>query len=277
MAVNLGLLGFPLKHSFSPYLHSYFLANCGINGGYTYFAMQERVELPVLMHFLERFSFTGLNITSPLKQAIIEHVQDADELVREIGCANVINMTKNGWVAHNTDVSGFEKLLESNNVALSGKNILLMGGGGVASAVVYALRKAGIDSIAVANRAQARVDDLRARYSDMDIKYFRYQSLKEEQSFDIIINCSSADWGNKIWLDHFWMDKAEVFGGHIPETVIDLQYGKEETGFLAQWSSPNKYDGFAMLVEQAARSFEIWFGILPEYDLQKLKEVYIKN
>jgi shikimate 5-dehydrogenase len=93
-------------------------------------------------------------------------------------------------------------------------------------------------------------------------------------SFDILINSASVDWTNEIWRNRFWPDHNKIFGGNRPQTVIDLQYrakGNVSTPFLDLWEGSDRYDGFAMLAEQAAKAFEIWFGVYPKYNVEELR------
>ncbi|MDR2870080.1 MAG: hypothetical protein LBV04_06505 [Deferribacteraceae bacterium] len=268
MTHNLALIGYPIDASLAPHIYTQFLAKHAINGGYNAFSLPDQVELPVLLHFLERFGFTGLNISAPHKQAIIEHVQNVDDSVRKLGAANTLKLERDGWLAYNTETYGFAQLLDTHNMALDGE-IIIMGAGSAASAVLSVLQERGIKHVSIANRSEEHVKQLKER-SQIDISYFKYQSLREQLAFDIVINCSSADWAHPLWLSHFWGEDGTIFGGHSPHTAIDLQYHNDDSGFLARWESPRKVNGLAMLAAQAAKAFEIWFGVLPEYELSEL-------
>ncbi len=266
---NLGIIGWPLDGSLSPLLHSRFLSQAGINGGYTAFEIKESMELPILLHFLERFKFSGLNVTSPHKQAILSHVQDVDDSVRLLGAANTVALTKNGWKAYNTDSYGFGRQLDADGIEVAGKNILIFGAGGAARAVVQACRERGAGGVTVVNRTLPRVEQMRAIFPDMTLSYSSFEGLKEAGLFDILINALPADWSNSIWLDRFWAGKEKLFS---PAVVIDLQYMPRSTPFLNLFSNAaKKYNGFTMLVEQAAMSFGIWCGVRPEYSVKELE------
>jgi shikimate dehydrogenase len=268
MSYNLGLIGYPIQASISPLIHSFFLAKYGINGGYNTFPVKEVEEVPILMHFLERFSFTGLNITVPHKQNILSHVAVADDIVSRLGAANTLHWQKDGWHAFNTDVHGFNRLLGHHRITVADKRILIIGAGGAARAAIMALEALGVQEIAIVNRTEHRVEELRAIFSEMTINYFKYEGLNTPLNFDIVINAAPIDWQNKIWLDRFW--QGEPFGGNQPAVAIDMQYS-EVTPFLEMWTDSLQINGFAMLAAQAAKAFEIWFGIYPEYDLNELK------
>lgn len=272
MYYNLGLVGYGVDRSFSPLIHTHFLANSNINGGYSVYSLADPVELPVLMHFLERFRLHGLNVTVPHKQAVLNSVQEADEQVRFLHAANTLHFTDR-WHAYNTDIYGFSRMLDLNNIDVSGKSILIFGAGGGARAAAYVLAERGVKSFTVANRSKDKASEMTDIFSGMDINYYNYERLKVKESFDIVINASSADYSNKLWLEHFWADKSVILGGNMPEIAIDLQYGRSETPFLKLWDCSRKYDGFTMLVEQAAKSFEIWFGKMPVYYLDNLRRI----
>ncbi|MDR0453397.1 MAG: hypothetical protein LBH05_01145 [Deferribacteraceae bacterium] len=265
---NLGIIGWPLNKSLSPFLHSRFLVQTAINGGYTSFEIKESMELPILMHFLERFGFTGLNVTSPHKQAILSYVQDVDDTVRFLKAANTLTFTKNGWKAHNTDSYGFGRQLDISGIEPAGKNILIFGAGGAARAVALACYERGAVEFTVVNRNSESVEQMRADFSGMVINYTSFEDLKEENFFDILINTATIDWSNSIWLNKFWAGKEKIFS---PAVVIDLQYMPRNTPFMNLFHDSEKYNGFTMLVEQAARAFEIWCGVMPEYSLKELE------
>ena len=267
---NLGIVG-QTSGSFAPLLYSQFLAQYNINGGYSAFKLEDSAELPVLIHFLERFGFMGLNLTSLHKQSAIQYLHEADEPVRELGVADTLHYTE-GWKGYNTDIYGFKRLLELEDIDLSGKNILITGAGAACRAVIYVLKSMGLTSVHVANRNEGRVEDLREKFPSVEIKYLKYQQLKDAAAFDAVINTSAAEWGNKIWRDHFLGDAA-LLSGHMPETAIDFDYRAAETPFLAQWGSSRKYNGLAVFAEKAVKSFEIFFGITPKYSMDDLKKI----
>ena len=265
---NLGIIGWPLNKSLSPFLHSYFLARAGVNGGYTAFEIKEPMELPILLHFLERFNFTGLNVTSPHKQAVLSYVQEVDDTVRVLMAANTLAFTKNGWKAYNTDSYGFGRQLDIHGVKLSGRNILVFGSGGAARAVALACYERGVRELTVVNRTFAHVEQMRTALPDMIINYSSFDDLQQREFFDILLNTVSVDWSNNEWLDRFWKGKEKVFN---PSVVIDLQYMPSNTPFMNLFHDSEKYNGFTMLVEQAARAFEIWCGNKPEYSIKELE------
>ena len=222
------------------------------------------------MHFLERFGFVGLNVTSPHKQAILTYAQDVDGEVRQLEAANTLMFTKNGWKAYNTDGYGFGRQLDICGIDPSDKSILIFGGGGAAKAVVKACLERGVRKLTVVNRTETRIAEIRALFPDMIINYSPFEKLNDCYLFDILINAASVDWSNRIWRDRFWAGREDLFS---PSVVIDLQYMPRITPFMSLFHSPEKYNGFIMLVEQAAQAFGIWHGSKPDYSVDELERV----
>ena len=267
---NFGLIGYPVKDSLSPFLHSSFFSSVGLVGGYNGFPVQDAMSLPVVINFLERFSFTGLNITAPHKETVISLAYDHSDTVKKLGAANTLHYGKDGWVAHNTDVQGFSHLLNYHNIAPSGGNVLVLGAGGSAKAVVMALSQKNVNSITIVNRKEERAARLADIFTETRINYSTYEGLKHSDGFDIVINTLPVDWTSSIWRERFWPQNEKMLDIRTVKVVIDLRCVPWETDFLSMWQGVKKYNGFCMLVEQAAASFEIWTGLRPDYSVKEL-------
>lgn len=264
MFVNAGLIGYPLGHTFSPALHSHFFDIVGINGGYTCYEVKEVSSIPSLLEIFQRYSFAGVNVTVPYKVEIIKYCDTLDISAEKTGAVNTLHFINGKITGYNTDVYGFGKLLEEASVSVVGKNILLLGAGGAARAVVSYLADFRPNSLVIANRTEERAHSLASlcnfntKISDMNAAC--------NGIYDIIINSTSIG----------------ITGGDFPtacvatEAAVDLQYKPAVTPFLARAEDcPKKINGFSMLVYQACRSFAIWTGTEPKPDIQKLaKRIY---
>jgi len=255
--VNLGLVGQPLKHSFSPFIHTRFLKNTGLNGGYCCFETGGGESLKETFDTLKRYSFKGVSVTVPHKQEVFDLVDSLDEIASGIGAVNTVRIGER-LEGFNTDALGFERMLEDAGHTLSGKKVLLLGSGGASMAVLYMLKKQSVD-LTLVNRSLDKAESVLNTIGFDDANLQDYSLLKSEDEFHYVIN------GTSIGLeDGRFIDMKNIPCG---EAAVDLQYKRGLTPFLSTMSNKGcaLLDGFAMLVYQAAKAFEIWTGVYPEF------------
>ena len=186
----------------------------------------------------------GFNVTIPYKEAIIPLLDEIDSVAKEVGAVNVVTITKGKLKGHNTDVYGFEQLL---NRAINGKEIghaLVLGTGGASKAVQYVLKQKGIPYSTVSRNAE------KGDYT--------YDTLSDEflRQNQLIINTTPL--GMSPYVDGFPDIHYQALGNkHI---LIDLIYNPKETAFMElgrSWSA-KVYNGWQMFEEQAKRSWELF-------------------
>ncbi len=147
-----GLLGRHLSHSYSPAIHGYF-------GDYVY----ELFDIPPedLGDFLKHGSFTGLNVTSPYKQAVIPYLDALSPLAQKLGAVNTIVRQADGkLVGHNSDYYGFRSALDRSGLDLKGKKILILGSGGASSVGKAVLEAAGAQVVVISRRGESHYENL---------------------------------------------------------------------------------------------------------------------
>lgn len=226
-----GLLGEKLSHSLSPELHK-------IYGDENYQLFE--VEKSALAEFVKKKEFDGLNVTVPYKKAVMPLLSKTSELARRVGCVNTIVKDKNGkLVGYNTDVYGFEFLLDFYKIDVEGKNCAILGNGGGAAAVKAVLT----------DRKAAKIQT-----------FGRIDTAKNESrpGFDILINATPVGMypGNgETPVD------LSLFEGI--ETVIDLIYNPIKTKLLldAEKRGLKAINGLIMLAAQGKRSRELFDGV----------------
>ena len=257
------VVGNPVAHSKSPFIHARFAGQTG-----------EPVEYRHLLAPIGGFADTvrafiaargrGLNVTVPFK---LEAHGLADRLsarAEAAGAVNTLRVDSDGLYGDNTDGVGLVRDIESNlGVRLAGARILLLGAGGAARATAFALLDAGVDELIIVNRTPERADALADSIGDPKRVYTRYwDDLGAAGNFDLIVNATSAGLGAA--------QLALPFGLVARRTLCyDLSYGAAAFAFLA-WAraagAGPALDGLGMLVEQAAESFAIWHGVRPDTD-----------
>lgn len=267
MYINLGIIGNPLNHTFSPFIHNYFLYTSNLCGGYTCYDTTLD-KLDEIINIFKEYNFTGVNVTVPYKQEVIKYCSHLDITAKEIEAVNTLHFTENGIIGHNTDIFGFHMMLESNGINTQNKRVLLLGAGGASRAVIPYLRINTPSSFVIANRTVEKAEELLSLY-DNNAEVCSLSDLKDEK-FDIVINATSLGVKGEPFID---------YGFHIKEAAVDMIYKPKLTSFLSLYSNHNVklINGLSMLIYQAAGSFNIWTGKDIEPDMQYFEKlVYAK-
>jgi shikimate dehydrogenase len=210
----------------------------------------------------------GLNITVPFKEQAWELADELSEYARSAGAVNTLMFNQDGSIyGANTDGIGLVRdLSQRYQIDLAHKRVLLLGAGGAAKGVVQPLLEAGIEALIIANRTEERAATLatdfsgRAKELGCEIRGGSYNDLREQGQFDLIINATAASLQGI-------MPPMPVSCLYDQSVCYDLMYGGRPTAF-EYWCEDNGaalvMNGLGMLVEQAAESYSIWRGRLPE-------------
>ncbi|ADD68105.1 shikimate 5-dehydrogenase [Denitrovibrio acetiphilus DSM 12809] len=262
MFVNLGLVGQPLQHSFSPFIQTCFLKSSGINGGFCCFETDGGESLKETFLTLRQYGFKGVNVTVPHKQAVIDIVDTLDPVAETVGAVNTVRIGDR-LEGFNTDAEGFERMLLDAGYDLSGKDVLLLGCGGASMAVLYVLKKYNV-RLTVVNRTLSKAEAVLKSMSFDNVQLQDYNFIKGDSGFHYVINGTSIGLEDGNFPD---MNRVECSCASV-----DLQYKKGLTPFLQSMrgSSCGLLDGFSMLVYQAAKAFEIWTGVYPEFSVETI-------
>ena len=247
-----GIIGWPVEHSLSPAMHNAAFAALGLNWVYAAFPVHpERVAEAVCG--LAAAGCAGLNVTIPHKQAVLECCSQVSEAAAAIGAANtLVPDGAGGFRADNTDAAGFLRALdEQAPLDLVGRNALVIGAGGAARAVVFALRSRGA-RVRVANRTPARAAELG------DPVPFVSQALDSVagQSALVVNTTSLGLHGDGP------PPELPLAGLGRDQVVADIVYRPGGTPWLAAAAArgARPVDGLGMLLHQGAAAFEQWTG-----------------
>lgn len=282
---RLGLLGHPLSHSLSPALHNAALQYTGLRGNYRLidiapekFTANSHLSLIDLLP--EKLS--GFNITIPYKEKIYQLVNEHTKEAIEIGAVNTVKIHPDGKLSgHNTDLFGFqESFLNYLNADLNGKNILLIGAGGAAKAVVAGLKQMEVGKIIVKSRNKDRLSSFIAetKISEQTKNISTQICSVDENNFDpsqisALINASPIGMQEEVlpsWLNDF-LDQ-------VPHDCVcfDLVYRKNKAkpafAYAALQRKLPTIDGLPMLAYQAKEAFRYWtsFDVPAEIFLRAL-------
>ncbi|MDR1522797.1 MAG: shikimate dehydrogenase [Endomicrobium sp.] len=257
------ILGCPVKHSFSPQLYNEWFRKESLNC--IYFAIELNIKsFKKVFNCMRFLGFSGFNITLPYKAEVIKYLDIVDNVVKKIGSVNTVCVKNNKFYGYNTDWMGFINDLSDKNINLKNKNILVVGAGGAARSILYALKKLKTDKIYITNRTIKNAEKLSKVFNVGSISLQKARDLLP--SIDMLINCSSCGMDLQDVLP-FDVDKFEC-----KLIVYDLIYNKL-TPFI-KFAKANKlkvFTGEGMLIRQGACNFEIWTGIYP--DVEKFKKI----
>ena len=265
------VLGHPVAHSQSPFIHAAFARQTGEHIAYG------RIESP-----LDGFEATvrgfiasadpaaglgaarGCNLTVPFKFQVLPLARRASDRAVLAQAANVLRFDADGWLADNTDGTGLVRDIQQHaGRPLAGQRVLLIGAGGAAAGVLGPLIEAGCAAITVANRTPDKAEQLVQRHAawagQHGVALAATGLVDAGEAFDVVLNSSASS----------------LAGAGVPVAAtvlkpgalaIDLMYGPAAQPFL-DWASTHgatPRDGLGMLVEQAAGAFELWRGVMPD-------------
>ena len=260
MKKKFGIIGRPIKHSLSPVLHNYWFKKYGLNASYTTIEAEDK-DLEDVIKKIRENELTGINVTLPFKQKIINQTDKIINDAELTGSVNTILLDNNKIIGENTDVFGLQAayLKEIDDCAF--KNTLVIGAGGVSPSVILSLQKSGVKKISITNRTSEKCIFLKKKFNFLNI--LPWENLKDEiKNFDIIINATSL--GLKDGDDfnfNFSNTKKELI-------YIDTIYNPLETKtykFLRE-EGKKVFNGLDMFIYQGQKSFYLWNKINPEID-----------
>ena len=249
----LGVCGWPVAHSRSPAMHEAAFAAVGLVG-WRYLKLPLPPELLTeTVRALPAAGFRGINVTIPHKEAALALAGCASDAARAIGAANTLTFERDGAIhADNTDAPGLIVALAGAGWDPAGRTALVLGAGGSARAVVYALREAGAADVAVWNRTPARARELAGRLGARPVEH--------PGEAEIVVNCTSVGLADPDATFKALPLQADSLGAG--SLVVDMVYRDGGTRLLeaARTRGADVIDGLEILVAQGAASFERWTG-----------------
>ncbi len=258
------VLGNPVAHSRSPWIHARFAELTGQHLAYERLLAPEGGFAQALAAFAARPGARGCNVTVPFKHDAARCAHTASERVQRAGAANTLVLQPDGRIhADNTDGLGLVADIEHGaGRPLAGCDVLLVGAGGAAAGVLAPLLGRRPRRLVLANRTHARAEALARSHAALaelqDVQLLAVEAQALEQDFDVVINASASSLAGA--------------GVPVPGRVLragalayDMMYGAPAEGFLAwaQAHGAQGRDGLGMLVQQAAAAFALWRGVQP--------------
>ena len=271
----IGLIGHPIKHSYSPFIQNYALELMNLD--YVYLPFDVPAEnLKNAVKAVLSLGLKGVNVTLPHKEKIIKFLDELSEEASIIGAVNTIVNDHGKLIGYNTDAYGILETLMPYKDKISGTKVTVIGAGGSARAVVYTLlRHFKPEEINIINRTHQKADTL---VNDLSLK-MRYDTFHTFELFPpdnvetlsnsrLIINATTM--GMYPDIEDTITDIEDSFNEE--QIVFDLIYNPTKSKFLrmAEMQGAKVVGGLKMLISQAAKSFELWTGV--EMPVEKISE-----
>jgi len=255
------VIGHPVSHSRSPYIHQRFAAQTGQNLTYTTIdALPADFAATARRFFAE--GGKGLNVTIPHKEAAFRLADERTPRAQRAGAVNTFALRAGGRIlGDNTDGAGLVRdLLNNHRILIAGRRVLLLGAGGAARGALAPLLGLKPSELTIVNRNVLRARELVEQFSDLGhLRAIGYQDLGNDP-YDLVINATAASLAGEL---------PALSPGIVNTRSIcyDMYYGREDTPFVRwahQRGCARAIMGLGMLVEQAAESFHLWRGVRPD-------------
>ncbi len=267
------VIGNPIGHSLSPLIHNHWMKKYHLFDSIYEKRKVGEKDLKNIVKEIRDDEIVGVNVTVPFKKLIIPFLDELHVTAKETESVNTLFKVKNRVVGYNTDEPGFAlTMLElfpnpkdnMMSVALQGKNILVLGAGGVTSSIIYALEHRGA-KVFLSNRTKKKAEELKKKYTEIEVLDWG----KRPSVCDIVINTTSIGLTKDEKIDIDFSDCC----GDKNKLFYDLIYNPKETNFLkeARLRGNNTMNGQRMFLNQAIYAFNLWTNITPEIDDEVIK------
>jgi len=270
-----GLIGHPISHSFSPFIHNLAFDLLGLNYRYLTFDVLPE-NLKDALRGIVALGIKGVNVTIPHKESVIANLDDVSAEARIVGAVNTIVNDSGRLVGYNTDVYGFTESVRKYKDRIANATVFIFGAGGSARAVIYSLvTNFQPERIIITNRNISRAEGV-ARYfsqvlgyKNFEVKEFFFPDIAGDiKSSALVINTTPI--GMHPNINDLPVQNDEIF--HEGQIVYDLVYNPPMTKFLkvAKNKGAEVVSGVEMLILQAEKAFNLWTGKeMPVQEVQK--------
>jgi shikimate dehydrogenase len=250
------VIGNPIKHSKSPLIHNYIFRKLNIDAVYLAFEIK---DLKAFFTFVRDTNVKGISITIPHKVESIKYIDEVEPIIEKINAINTVKNKNGKLIGYNTDIVGVIKAFETNSTkSLKGKTSLILGSGGVARAVIWALVEMGTESITIAGRTPEKLEELKNEVIPhfKNIEAISLSKVREIiKNTDVIANCTPI--GMTPNTEESPIDTNLINENHI---VFDTVYTPKETKLIkdSKQVGAKTILGIDMFIFQALEQDKIW-------------------
>lgn len=255
-----GLIGNPVEHTLSPLIHNSLAVKLDHNLVYVPFQVAEE-QVSEAVKGAYALNVLGMNVTVPHKSAVIQCLQEIDELAASIGAVNTLVRVNGGYKGYNTDMSGLYRALLSEGIQIKGEEILLLGSGGAARAVAFMCAYHGAAKVYILNRTIEKAEQVAGEVNTalktscvIPMRLSDYACLMNKKY--LAIQCTSV--GLYPNVDNVVIEDADFYK-HV-HTGYDLIYRPAKTKFMScvEAAGGKAYHGLKMLLYQGIDAYEMW-------------------
>lgn len=271
---HLCVIGDPISHSFSPLIHNFISEQMGLDYTYSAYWIKEN-ELSGAISAMRTLKITGMNVTAPHKIEVIKYIDALSDDAQKLGSVNTIANKGGVLVGHNTDGEGFYLSLVNAGIGVTGKNILVMGCGGVVIPMLVRIISENPKSVTILNRTMSKAETVAKTV--YDITGYTLETEIKADDFDLVINTTTAGMANQ--KDAFPWDSIEALKNrdfiNSGTAAVDMIYNPQKTKFLefAEKKGAKILNGLDMLIYQAVLAYEIFTDTkLPSDIADKIKK-----
>ena len=268
-----GVIGDPINHTRSPLIHEYWIKKNKINGFYIPLNVKLN-QLEEKLHYIRGLNFSGINVTIPHKENILNFADEVMETAKIVGAANTVYFKDGKILADNSDSYGFYQSLIKNFPRYNFKKekVLIFGAGGAARAVISVFLRERVSDIRIVNRDYNKANKIKNELSTK-IKIYDWSDYKNalEEITTIVNSTSLGNFGSPPF-------SFSLKGVKKNCIAIDLIYNPLKSSFIKQAQKENlkTLNGLDMLIYQAKKGFQSWFGKTPTYT-NELKQIIEKS
>jgi shikimate dehydrogenase len=261
--IKTGVIGHPVGHSKSPLIHNHWIEKYALTGHYEALDIHPDLLRERLPELLFEEGYAGFNLTIPHKEIALDICDEIDDTAHKIGAVNTVWKQGGKICGSNTDAYGFAQNLGT----VPDGPALVLGAGGAAKAILYALQQAGCTDMRITNRTREKAKNLAQQFDAQSIDWSdRHTALDE---CELLVNTTALGMTGHVALE-LDLDK-------LPQSalVCDIVYNPLMTDLLtrAQKRGNPVITGIGMLLHQARPAFEKWYGVLPDIDEELMRKV----
>ncbi|MBM2852358.1 MAG: shikimate dehydrogenase [Candidatus Nitrosotenuis sp.] len=266
MAKTFAVIGDPIDHSLSPNIHNAAFNALGMDCTYIAYRIP-RGDLKEGVESLRQIKISGFNVTIPHKIEMMKYLDESSQECKIIGAVNTVTNESGKLVGYNTDMDGFLEPIKKRNIMIKNEDVLLLGAGGAARAIVAGFAKENAHKITIANRTKEKGQELVKFAASLGVESDQ-TSLDEAgpnaAKYKFIVNATAVGLKNE-------PSPISTNAINSQSIVYDIIYMPMNTDFIAQSkkNSATIIYGYEMLLGQACLAFEIWHKVKAPYDAMK--------
>ena len=260
------VIGNPIGHSLSPLIHNYWMRKYKLTDSIYEKRQIEKKDLANIVRQIKNDELKGVNVTVPFKKEVIPFLDRLDDVAKNTLSVNTLCKVRDEVWGYNTDARGFGDSLTRENIDYSGRDVLILGAGGVTSSIIYTLSLTA-KRIYITNRTKEKAQQLKKK--DLTGKLEVIDWGQKTEICDLVINTTSV---GLVKNENLGLDFKD-YENNKDALFYDIIYSSEETNFLkdARLRGNKTMNGKMMFLYQARTAFKIWTDITPEINDEVIK------